>query len=63
MRWSKDSMDDWEDLAQEARLSIYQELKHKPDSPRAHLFQRAKHEILDYRKKGKSVDGRLHKSF
>ena len=63
MRWSKDSPDDWEDLAQEARLAIYQELKDKPDSPRRHLFRRAKHEILDARKKGKSVDGRRHKTF
>ena len=63
MRWSKDSPDDWEDLAQEARLAIYQELKDKPDSPRTHLFRRAKHEILDARKKGKSVDGRRHKTF
>ena len=63
MRWSKDSPDDWEDLAQEARVGIYQELKQRPDSPKAYLFQRAKHEILDYRKRGKSVDGRLHKTF
>ena len=35
MRWSKDSLDDWEDLAQEARLAIYQELRNRPDSPRA----------------------------
>lgn len=61
--WSRDCPDAWEDLAQEARLGIYQELKEKPDSPRHHLFRRAKHEILDYRKRGKSVDGKLDKTY
>jgi len=61
--WAKDCPDAWEDLAQEARLAIYLELKVNPAAPRSHLFQRAKHEILDYRKKGKSVDGKLHRTF
>lgn len=61
--WSRDSPDHWEDLAQEARLGIYQELREKPNSPRHHLFRRAKHEILDYRKRGKSVDGKLDKTY
>ncbi len=58
-----DDPDAWEDLAQEARLAIYLELKEDPESPCAHLFQRAKHVILDYRKRGKSVDGKLHRTF
>lgn len=62
-RWARDCPDAWEDLAQEARLAIYLELKEKPACPRNHLFRRAKHEILDYRKKGKSVDGKLDKTY
>ena len=61
--WARDDPDVWEDLAQEGRLAIYQELKENPESPSAHLFQRAKHVILDYRKKGKSVDGKLFRTF
>ena len=61
--WARDDPDVWEDLAQEGRLAIYLELRANPDSPDAHLFQRAKHVILDYRKQGKSVDGKLHRTF
>jgi DNA-directed RNA polymerase specialized sigma24 family protein len=61
--WSRDCPDNWEDLAQEARVAIYLELKAKPASPRTHLFRQAKHEILDYRKMGKSVDGKLDKTY
>jgi len=61
--WSRDRPDAWEDLAQEARLGIFQELREKPDSPHTHLFRRAKQEILDYRKRGKSVDGKLDKTY
>ncbi len=61
--WARDNPDVWEDLAQEARLAIYLELKENPESPRTHLFQRARHVILDYRKKGRSVDGKLHRTF
>lgn len=62
-RWARDCPAAWEDLAQEARLAIYLELKENPACPRNHLFRRAKHEILDYRKKGKSVDGKLDKTY
>ena len=62
-RWARDCPDAWEDLAQEARVAVYLELKAKPASPRTHLFRRAKHEILDYRKLGKSVDGKLDKTY
>ena len=62
-RWTGDCPDAWEDLAQEVRLAIYQKLKEQPGSPRNHLFQVAKRTILDYRRKGKSVDGRLYKAF
>jgi DNA-directed RNA polymerase specialized sigma24 family protein len=61
--WSRDCPDNWEDLAQIARVAIYLELKAKPASPRTHLFRQAKHEILDYRKMGKSVDGKLDKTY
>jgi DNA-directed RNA polymerase specialized sigma24 family protein len=61
--WSRDCPDNWEDLAQIARVAIYLELKEKPESPRTHLFRQAKHEILDYRKMGKSVDGKLDKTY
>ena len=60
--WSRECPDNWEDLAQIARVAIYLELKVKPASPRTHLFRQAKHEILDYRKMGKSVDGKLDKT-
>ena len=61
--WARDDPDVWEDLAQEGRVAIYLELRANPDSPDAHLFQKAKHVILDYRKQGKSVDGKLHRTF
>jgi len=61
--WSRDCPDTWEDLAQEVRLAVYQKLKEQPDSPHNHLFQVAKRTIVDYRRKGKSVDGRLYKTF
>ncbi len=61
-RWARDCPDVWEDLAQEARLGIYQELKKNPACPREHLFHHAKHKIIDYRRKGTSVDGRLQQT-
>ena len=62
-RWTGDCPDAWEDLAQELRLAVYQKLKEQPDSPRSHLFQVAKRKIIDYRRKGSSVDGRLYLDF
>jgi hypothetical protein len=61
--WARDCPDNWEDLAQIARVAIYLELKAKPASPRTHLFRQAKCEILDYRKMGKSVDGKLDRTY
>jgi len=61
--WSRDNPDEWEDLAQEARLDISLELRYNPNAPRTYLFRRAKHEILDYRKRGKSVDGKLDQTY
>jgi DNA-directed RNA polymerase specialized sigma24 family protein len=61
--WSRECPAEWEDLAQEARVAIYLELKAKPDSSRRHLFHEAKFKILTYRTKGSSVDGRLHPGF
>ncbi len=61
--WARDDPDVWEDLAQEARIAVYLELKENPESPDAYLSQRAKHVILDYRKKGKSVYGKLFRTF
>ncbi len=60
--WALDDPDAWEDLAQEARIGIIQELRENPDSPRSHLFGRAKRAILDYRRRGYSVDGKLNKN-
>ena len=60
--WSRDHPDAREDLAQEVRLAIHRELLANPDSPRNHLFQRARHVIIDYRKRGKSVDGKLNRT-
>ena len=60
--WSRDQPDAREDLAQEVRLAIHRELLANPDSPRNHLFQRARHVIIDYRKRGKSVDGKLNRT-
>mgnify|MGYP001595764287 FL=1 len=62
-RWARDCPHDWEDLAQEARLAIYRVLKENPACPCGYLFQVAKHEVLDYRRKGKSVDGKLDKTY
>ncbi len=62
-RWSMDHPDDWEDQAQEVRLAIYQKLEEEPDSPRNYLFQVAKRALIDYRRKGKSVDGKLHRDY
>lgn len=61
--WSRDNPDEWEDLAQEARLAVALELRYNRDAPRTYLFRRAKHEILDYRKRGKSVDSKLDKTY
>ena len=60
--WSRDHPDAREDLAQEVRLAIHRELLANPNSPRNHLFQRARHIIIDYRKRGKSVDGKLNRT-
>lgn len=62
-KWSKDKPEEWEDLAQEARIAIYQEVQGKPNSPRSHLLRRAKEAILDYRKRGKSVDTKRDKGY
>ena len=61
--WSRDHPDAGEDLAQEVRLAMHRELLANPDSPRNHLFQRARHVIIDYRKRGKSVDGKLNRTY
>ena len=62
-RWSKDSPDDWEDLAQEARLGIHQRLKDEPDAPKRYLLQSGRRGILEYRKRGKSVDGKRNQGY
>ena len=36
--WALDDPAAWEDLAQEARIGIIQELRKNPNSPRSHLF-------------------------
>jgi hypothetical protein len=62
-RWSRDRPSESEDLAQEARLAICQQLRENPYSSRKHLFRRAKHQILDYRKRGRSIDSKLNRSY
>jgi len=62
-RWAWDCPGDWEDLAQEACCAIYQQLKQDPACPSSYLFQHAKQAILDYRKKGSSVDGKLDRTY
>lgn len=59
--WSWDCPESWEDLAQEARLAIYLQLKQDPETPRSHLMQHAKCAILRYRQRGRSVDGKLNR--
>ena len=62
-RWSMDHPDDWEDAAQEIRLAMYHKLKDEPDCPRNYLFQVAKRAMIDHRRKGKSVDGKLYRDY
>jgi DNA-directed RNA polymerase specialized sigma24 family protein len=58
-RWSRGCVAYQEDLAQLARLAMWLMLKERPDAPVPHLIHRAKQEILDEKKLGRSVDGRL----
>ena len=58
-RWCRDRPDAADDLAQVARLAMWLMLKERPDAPVQHLKYRAKQEILDEKKLGRSVDGRL----
>ena len=48
-----------EDLAQEARGAVLNELKANPDCPDSHLMVQVKNGISKYRRRGKSVDGKL----
>ncbi|MDP3064807.1 MAG: hypothetical protein Q8O40_16645, partial [Chloroflexota bacterium] len=47
------------DLAQVARLAMGHMLKERPDAPAPHRIYKAKQEILDQKKLGRSVAGRL----
>ncbi|MDP3065063.1 MAG: sigma factor [Chloroflexota bacterium] len=58
-RWCRDRPAAAEDLAQVARLAMWLMLKERPDAPVSHLMCKAKEDILDERKRGHSVDGRL----
>ena len=58
-RWARDKPDAADDLAQVARLAMWLMLKERPDAPVSHLMCKAKEDILDEKKLGRSVDGRL----
>lgn len=45
-----------DDLAQEARVKLWQELTRRPDAPRPHLFNWVKKAVWHYRVRGKSID-------
>jgi len=45
-----------EDLAQQAREAVIRRLRQTPDCPYSHLVNKARDAILNYRKKGHSVD-------
>ena len=45
-----------EDLAQQAREAVIRRLREYPDCPYSHLVNKARDAILNYRKKGQSVD-------
>ena len=45
-----------EDLAQQAREAVIRRLRNSPDCPYSHLVNKARDAILNYRKKGQSVD-------
>lgn len=57
--WCMGRPDVRDDLAQVARLAVWEELRRRPDASDLHLVYRAKQEILDEKKLGRSVDGRL----
>ena len=44
--WARDNPDVWEDLAQEARLAIYLELKENPETPLDPLMEQSE-ELAD----------------
>lgn len=59
-RWARDKPDAADDLAQVARVAVWEELRRQPDAPDRHLLAEAKEAISDERKRGSSVDGRLN---
>lgn len=49
-----------EDLAQEAREAIIRKLRENPDCPTSHLVTKITGAIINYRRAGTSVDGKLN---
>ena len=60
--FSRDAPDLEEDIAQEARLAVTKKLRQDPDCHISHLKVKAKSGIRDYRRRGKSVDGKLNET-
>jgi hypothetical protein len=60
--YSRTVPDQKEDIAQVAREAVIRQLRTAPDCPISHLKVRAKSAILNYRKVGSSVDGKLDES-
>lgn len=60
--YSRNAPDQKEDIAQIAREAVVEKLRDDPDCPVSHLKVRAKSAIINFRKQGKSVDGKLDES-
>lgn len=58
-RCARDAPDHLEDLAQVARLALWQALRRRPDAPEPLLVRIAERAMLTERRRGRSVDGRL----
>lgn len=60
--FSRDAPDQEEDIAQAAREAMVRKLRGDPDCHISHLKVKAKSGIRDYRRRGKSVDGKLNET-
>ncbi len=61
-RFSTDAPGQRDDLAQESRLRVLLELQKNPDCPESHLRTAAWDGVLQYRKRGKSIDGKINEN-
>ncbi len=60
--YSRDAPGQEEDIAQEARLAVTKKLRQDPDCHISHLKVKAKSGIRDYRRRGRSIDGKLNET-